>query len=120
MLQPSTIFEPFEIAIVPFPFVDLPKTKPRPALVLSVDRFNRQNGHTLLAMITTAGHSSWPSDYAIEDLRPTGLRIACVVRWKLFTLDNRVLGRRIGGLGDRDRQSCRAVLGRIFDAQRPH
>ena len=51
---------------------------------------------TLLAMITTAGHSSWPSDYAIEDLRPTGLRIACVVRWKLFTLDNRVLGRRIG------------------------
>ena len=83
MLQPSTIFEPFEIAIVPFPFVDLPKTKPRPALVLSMGRFNRQNGHTLLAMITSAEQASWPSDYAIKDLRPTGLRIACVVRWKL-------------------------------------
>ena len=120
MLQPSTIFEPFEIAIVPFPFVDLPKTKPRPALVLSMGRFNRQNGHTLLAMITSAEHASWPSDYAIQDLRPTGLRIACVVRWKLFTLDNRVLGRRIGGLSDRDRESCRAALGRIFDAPQAH
>ena len=117
MLQPSTIFEPFEIAIVPFPFVDLPRTKSRPALVLSAGRFNRQNGHTLLAMITTAAHSSWPSDYAIADLRPTGLRSACVVRWKLFTLDNRVLGRRIGGLGDRDQRSCHAALRRIIDAR---
>jgi hypothetical protein len=24
MRQPSTIFEPFEIAVVPFPFVDVP------------------------------------------------------------------------------------------------
>jgi mRNA interferase MazF len=61
-------------------------------------------------MVTTAEHTRWPSDYMIEDLRPTGLRIACVVRWKVFTLDNRILGRRIGGLGDRDRQSCRAAI----------
>jgi mRNA interferase MazF len=114
MPQPSTIFERFEIVVVPFPFVDLPKSKPRPALILSVGRFNRENGHTLLAMITTAGHTLWPSDYRIQDLQPTGLRVACVVRWKLFTLDNRALCRRIGLLGERDDHGCTAALARIF------
>jgi mRNA interferase MazF len=115
MRPPLTIFEQFEIAVVPFPFVDAPRTKPRPALVLSVAAFNRQNGHTLLAMITTAEHSRWPSDYPVDDLRPTGLRVSCVVRWKLFTLDNRALQRRTGYLGERDRHGCRAALGGILD-----
>ncbi|MGH6945185.1 MAG: type II toxin-antitoxin system PemK/MazF family toxin [Geminicoccaceae bacterium] len=119
MRQPSTIFEQFEIAVVPFPFVDAPRTKPRPALVLSVGQFNRENGHTLLAMITSAKHTRWPSDYAIRDLAPTGLRVACVVRWKLFTLDNRLMRPRIGHLGNRDARDCRAALGRILDGWRP-
>jgi mRNA interferase MazF len=80
-----------------------------------VAAFNRQNGHTLLAMITTAQHSRWPSDYPVDDLRPTGLRVSCVVRWKLFTLDNRALQRRTGHLGERDRHGCRAALGGILD-----
>jgi mRNA interferase MazF len=120
MRQPSTIFEQFALAVVPFPFVDAPKTKPRPALVLSVRSFNRRNGHTLLAMITTAGHTRWPSDCPIQDLRPTGLRVACVVRWKLFTLDNRALQWRIGHLGERDADGCRAALAGILDGRRPY
>ena len=119
MRQPSTTFDQFEIAVVPFPFVDAPMTKPRPALILSVRPFNRQNGHTLLAMITTARHTRWPSDYPIQELPPTGLRVACVVRWKLFTLDNRVLQRRMGQLGERDMHNCRAALARIFDGGQP-
>jgi mRNA interferase MazF len=118
MRQPSTIFEQFEIAVVPFPFVDAPRTKPRPALVLSVSTFNRRNGHTLLAMITTAEHTRWLSDHPIRDLRPTGLRVACAVRWKLFTLDNRVFHRRIGHLGERDTHGCRAALASILDGGR--
>jgi mRNA interferase MazF len=119
MRLPSTIFDQFEIAIVPFPFVDAPRTKPRPALVLSVSTFNRRNGHTLLAMITTAERTRWPSDYPIRDLPPTGLRVACVVRWKLFTLDNRAFHRGIGHLGERDAHGCRAALAHILDAGRP-
>jgi mRNA interferase MazF len=115
MRPPSTTFEQFEIAVVPFPFVDAPRAKARPALVLSIRTFNRQNGHTLLAMITTAEHTRWPSDYPIRDLRPTGLRVDCVVRWKVFTLDNRALQRRIGRLGERDTQGCRAAFADILD-----
>jgi mRNA interferase MazF len=109
------IFEQSGIAVVPFPFVDAARTKPRPALVLSVRTFNRQNGHTFLAMITTAERTRWPSDYPIHDLASTGLRVGCVVRWKLFTLDNRALQRRIGHLGKQDTQGCRAALAGILD-----
>jgi mRNA interferase MazF len=66
-------------------------------------------------MITTAAHARWPSDYPIRDLRPTGLRVDCVVRWKLFTLDNRALQRCIGHLGERDTRGCGAAIAGILN-----
>jgi len=104
------ICEPYATVVVPFPFTDLAVAKKRPALVLSARAFNESNAHTLLAMITTAARSHWPSDHAIEDLPAAGLRVPCVVRLKLFTLENSLLERRIGSLADRDRQ---AVAGRL-------
>ena len=104
------ICERFDVVVVPFPFVDAARTKPRPALVLSNTAFNRANRHTVLAMITRAAHTQWPSDHAIEDVRPTGLRAASVVRFKVFTLDNRILQRRIGQLGSDDARGCAAAL----------
>jgi mRNA interferase MazF len=108
------ICERFDVVVVPFPFVDVATTKPRPALALSSTAFNRANGHTVLAMITRATHTQWPSDQAIEDLRPTGLRESSVVRFKVFTLDNRILRRRIGKLRGDDARHCAAALDAIF------
>jgi mRNA interferase MazF len=108
------IFEPLELIVVPFPFVDSPVTKPRPALVLSSRDFNQANGHTVLAMITRATHTRWPSDHVIEDLVPTGLRDPSVIRFKVFTLDNRILQRRIGRLAKPDARACDAVLQGVF------
>jgi mRNA interferase MazF len=109
------ICERFDVVVVPFPFVDAAKSKPRPALVLSGDAFNRRNGHTVLAMITRATHTQWRSDHRIGDLLPTGLRDASVVRFKVFTLDNRILQRRIGRLGDDDAQGFAAALRAVFN-----
>lgn len=108
------ICERFDIVVVPFPFVDSVKTKPRPALVLSSGAFNRVNRHTVLAMITRATHSRWPSDRTLGSLEPTGLRDPSVVRFKVFTLDNRILQRRIGHLGDDDARDCAAALHTIL------
>lgn len=85
----------WQVVIVPFPFTDRGTTKKRPALVLSHKRFNRQ-GHTILAMITSAAHSSWPGDVRLSGLKEAGLVRPCIVRLKLFTLDNRFI-ERIGG-----------------------
>lgn len=103
------ICDPGDVAVVPFPFSERPGSKRRPALVLSRRRFN-QAGHTIFAMITTKDHSPWPGDVTVEDLETAGLPRPCIVRWKLFTLDNRLILRRAGSLGEPDRKATRASL----------
>jgi mRNA interferase MazF len=61
-------------------------------------------------MVTRAAHTRWPSDHEIVELPPTGLRAASVVRFKIFTLDHRLLQRRIGRLIERDVRTCTAAL----------
>ncbi len=92
----------YQIAVVPFPFVDINIAKPRPALVLSSERFNADSDQTILAMITTAARSQWSSDVALKTLAGTGLRMPCVVRFKLFTLTNELISRTIGSLSSSD------------------
>lgn len=99
---------PGDVVIVPFPFTDRDASKRRPALVCSAAAFNRQAGHLVLAMITTATHSPWPGDVPIRDLTDAGLPAPSVVRWKLFTLDASFVLGRAGTLSSRDRTACRA------------
>ncbi|PHS23864.1 MAG: transcriptional regulator [Robiginitomaculum sp.] len=105
-----TSFEQWDVVVVPFPFVDLPVQKTRPALVLSTKVANHENGQTLLSMITTATRSHWPSDCDIEGLREAGLRTPSLVRFKLFTLPNTLIVRKIGHLVSADQtQSAQAL-----------
>ena len=97
-------YKPGDIIVVPFPFVDSPHAKPRPALVLSSAQFNDDNHHTICAMITTASNTNWVSDTAIKKLSTTGLHVASVVRPKLFTLDNILIKKKIGSLSKSDKQ----------------
>ncbi|MFC1876766.1 type II toxin-antitoxin system PemK/MazF family toxin [Thermodesulfobacteriota bacterium] len=91
----------FDIVVVPFPFVDKPASKRRPALVLSNIDFNT-SGYSILSMITTKKNPVWPGDTQITDIATCGLRSPCLVRLKLFTLDNRLILRKIGRLGETD------------------
>lgn len=93
-----------DVVIVPFPFTDRQTRKRRPALVLSNASFNAATQHSVLAMITTADHSSWPGDVRITDPAAAGLPSACLVRLKLFTLDHRLIVKRAGRLGAQDRE----------------
>jgi mRNA interferase MazF len=99
----------WDIVVVPFPFSTQPGHKRRPALVLSLRAFNQQ-GSTVLAMITTAGHRPWLGDVALTDLRTAGLNTPCLVRIKLFTLDNRLIVKRIGRLASNDQQQVSVQL----------
>ena len=91
----------YDVVTVPFPFVDRPETKNRPAVVLSNKEFNRSK-HTILAMITTKNDPAWPGDSQINDYRDAGLRLPCLVRLKFFTLDNRLLRKKTGHLSKKD------------------
>jgi len=63
-----------------------------------------------MGMITSAKHQSWPGDTPIRDHSAAGLRVPCTVRLKLFTLDNRLILRRIGKLSAADRNRTRRNL----------
>ena len=104
-------FEPFDIVVVPFPFTDRKAEKRRPALVVSSNEFNRGHRHSILAMITSAP-GEWPSDVTIRDWQEAGLSVPCKVRFKLFTLDDDRVLRRLGTLALRDRQAVGSTLSR--------
>ena len=104
----------FAVVRVPFPFTDRQVQKRRPALVLSPPGFQQGCGHLLLAMITSARQSAWPLDWPIVDLTAAGLPQACVVRLKLFTLDERLVLGRLGALGPDDRDGVVAQLAKLL------
>ncbi len=104
------ICEAGDVAIVPFPFTDIAVAKPRPALALSAHKANGESGNTIFAMITTAAKSHWPTDVPLADADAAGLSAASLVRLKLFTLDNRLVARKIGALSPHDRLAVRKML----------
>jgi len=104
-------YKPFEIVVVPFPFTDRKAYKRRPALILSDDNnFNKLSGHTVLAMITSQKNPAWPLDTMITAKRQTGLTAPSKVRMKLFTLDSRLIVKKIGTLTDRNKKAVRKAL----------
>jgi mRNA interferase MazF len=99
-----------DVVVVPFPFVDVAAEKRRPSVIISRKSFNDSHRHSICAMITTAAHSKWPSDITIEELEPAGLDRPCIVRWKLFTLPNDLILRRVGKLAIRDRNNVASAV----------
>ncbi len=104
-------FERFAVLRVPFPFTDRNAAKNRPALVLSdAGAFNRPAGHSVLAMITSAANAPWPLDCPITDLGAAGLPAPSVVRFKLFTLDHRLVRGELGRLAPGDARAVEDTL----------
>jgi mRNA interferase MazF len=62
-----------------------------------------------MAMITTAQHSHWPGDVLLLP-GATGLQKQCLLRMKLFTLDNRLIVKVVGKLSGKERQKARTSL----------
>jgi mRNA interferase MazF len=110
------IYKTFDVVVVPFPFVDSLKSKNRPALVISSEKhFNGPTSHTVLAMITSAMHSSWPLDVPIGNVKSCGLEKPSIIRLKLFTLDNRLIKKRIGKLSSKDQESLQENMALAFE-----
>jgi mRNA interferase MazF len=96
--------------------VDAPQTKQRPALVLSSEEFNRSHGHSWRSMITSALHGRWPTDVTISDLSAAGLKSPPVVRFKVSTLDHRLVAGSLGKVSAPDWNAVEAKLGPILQA----
>ncbi len=111
-------FDRYAVVRVPFPFSDRTATKNRPALVLSDPvAFNTPAGHSVLAMITSQVNPPWPLDCTLTDLAAAGLPAPSRVRFKLFTLDHRLVRGEIGKLAPADADLVRAGLTALLGSQ---
>jgi mRNA interferase MazF len=108
-------FERYAVVRVPFPFTDRAASKNRPALVLSAaTSFNAPAGHSVMAMITSTANAPWPLDCPIADLAAAGLPAPSKVRFKLFTLDHRLVRGQLGKLSTADAVAVRDGLLELF------
>lgn len=107
--------KPFDVVVTPFPFLERPVSKRRPALILSAaNPFGNTIGLWVLAMITSAKHSKFPLDVLLKSPETLGLKSGCMVRMKLFTLDERIFLQKLGSLNSQDRNSVQASLKKLF------
>lgn len=108
-------FDRFSVVRVPFPFTDRDTTKNRPALILSdAVAFNAPAGHSVMAMITSRANAPWPLDCPLADLAAAGLPAPSMVRFKLFTLDHRLVRGELGKLSPGDAASVQAALTQLL------
>ena len=98
MTRLIVIYNKFDIITVPFPFTERDKKKLRPALVISNKEYQEVNKHIVLLMITSAKHSAWKYDIPITFSEMTGLKAASVIRFKIFSVDERIIVKKIGVL----------------------
>ena len=115
MKETMKIYNSFDIVVVPFPFTDRTSSKRRPALILSQeDAFNKIARHSVMAMITSAKHSTWPLDIVISEYEKAGLPNPSIIRMKFFTLDNRLIIRKVGKLLVKDQKTVQSTLKKLF------
>ncbi len=111
------IYKPYSIVVVPFPFTDVAKIKKRPALVISTEEFQKENGHASLLMITSAKHSKWFGDYIMKELKTAGLSADSCIRQKIFTIDLRLIEKQIGCLTKKEIDSVKLLLKKCIALQ---
>ena len=108
-------FDCYAVVRVPFPFTDRNANKNRPAVILSdAAAFNTPAGHSVMAMITSQDNPPWPLDCVLTDLAAAGLPAPSRVRFKLFTLDHRLVRGIVGHLSAADVSQVRASLTRLL------
>jgi len=70
-------------------------------------------------MVTTAERSAWPLDWKIVELQAAGLKQPCLIRMKLFTLDERLLLEPLGQLAVVDQKGLESRLADLLAMPRP-
>jgi len=109
------IYNQFDIVFTPFPFTDKNAAKKRPAIVLNNRNYQLKTNHLILAMITSAKNSKWENDLQIKEIEPTGLKSASVIRYKIFSLDERVVLKKLGTISENDQKQVKENLLKLLE-----
>lgn len=106
-----------DVVLVPYPFTDMNLYKPRPGVVVSGAKYNSQTHHVWIVMITRAQKSSWPSDIIIQDHKQAGILNHSKIRFKIACLDQKLINRKLGTLGQADLDNLEKGLKSVMHEQ---
>lgn len=95
------MFQIGDVVLIPFPFSDLSSNKTRPAVIVSVEDFEKETGNFTVAMVTSVPHNT-SYDYELKDWKNANLLSPSWVRVKLATLAPSLVRFKPGKLTESD------------------
>ena len=104
-----------DIIFVPYPFTDMNVRKCRPGVVVSNSNYNAQTHHVWIMMITRAKKSSWAFDLPIVDHESAGIFDQSKIRFKIACLDQNLIQRKLGVLGNHDMAALRETIADVIN-----
>ena len=114
-----TSFKRGDVILVPFPFTDLSAVKRRPALVISIDDYNRGTGDVVIAQITSKVDSpARPGDHAIGRWKEAGLVAPSLARSRVTTLHASIVLRQLGAMPATEMALIDAAIGLALGLRR--
>jgi mRNA interferase MazF len=99
--------------LVRFPFTDLSSAKKRPAVVVSPKGFASRYGDVVVIAVTSRAQTE--TSLALRDWRAAGLVKPTWFKPLIGTLSASIVVRRLGTLGETDRQQLVGVLDLLLD-----
>lgn len=105
-----TPYEFGDVVLVPFPFTDQSATKKRPAVVVSVGRYNAERPDIVVMAITSQARPANRFDVPVNLWQEAGLLMPSVIKPVLATIERTLVLKQLGHLGDGDRKMLAEAL----------
>ena len=118
----TTTYRPFrrgQVVVVNVPYSDRSGVKPRPALVISTERFHRDLPDVIVCPISSQPRfyrRPGPGDCPLRNWPSSGLRYPSTVRVsKILALDKHIVKRALGSLSGPDLARVEATVRQALD-----
>jgi mRNA interferase MazF len=110
-----TIYEFGDVVLLEFPFTDQTGSKKRPAVAVSSRAHQTEHADVILLALTSQTRpAASVGEVALRHWQRAGLLGPSVLKPILFTVERRLVARKLGRLTNEDIASVRAVLAAIL------
>jgi mRNA interferase MazF len=104
-----------DIVLVPFPFTDQSASKRRPAVVVSRSAYNQSKPDVVVMAVTSQLRPAAElGEVWVEAWQDAGLLKPSAIKPVFATIERSLILRKLGALGDADREALRAGISTIL------
>lgn len=109
-----TLYNKWEIVVVPFPFTDLTASKKRPALIISPNSYNLGQDVVIAFVTSQFVLPARYGDYELQKWKEANLPKPSIVRMKFATINKNLIIRKLGELESVDRIEIENLIVTFF------